>query len=508
MTAQLWVAALAGAAGSTLSGLRWGRVAQREHYLAGSATRFAWRWWAGSPANRAMWVLASVAVLLSGFQPAVEVATALVVAAGPLGLGIRGRTSKLAWTPRLRRLALTWGALQALLLAGSVLLGVEAGGGAVLLGVVVLGVPAVMDAACRLTSPLERRLLRPFVASAASRLASVGPVVVGITGSYGKTSTKGCVAHLVSSSRSVLASPASYNNLAGLARALNEGLAPGTEVFVAEMGTYGPGEIAELCSWVTPSVSVITAIGPVHLERMGSEEAILAAKAEILVDGAVAVLNVDDPRLAGLARSESGRGRRVWRCSALDPAADVWVGAGSGVLVRGDWLCGPPPPGAPPTNVACAVAVALELGAPREEVARLVPSLPVLANRLSRREGEAGFAILDDTYNSNPAGAAMAIDALAGSGGPAAARVVVTPGMVELGERQEAENEALARRASGVVTQMVVVGRTNRRALLAGAGSSDVVLAQTREEAVAWVREHLGPGDAVLYENDLPDHYP
>ena len=95
--------------------------------------------------------------------------------------------------------------------------------------------------------------------------------MVAITGSFGKTSTKGYVADLVGDSKTVVASPASFNNRAGLAWAVNEQLADATEVFVAEMGTYGRGEISELCSWIRPDIAVITAVGPVHLERFGSE---------------------------------------------------------------------------------------------------------------------------------------------------------------------------------------------------------------------------------------------
>src|SRR5207249_5358377 len=115
-----------------------------------------------------------------------------------------------------------------------------------------------------------------------------------VAGSYGKTGTKNAVAHLVAGSMQVVATPRSFNNRAGLARAVNEGLAPGTDVFVGEMGTYGPGEIAELVSWCPPDIAVITAIGPVHLERMRNEDVVLRAKAEILEPASVAVLNVDD----------------------------------------------------------------------------------------------------------------------------------------------------------------------------------------------------------------------
>lgn len=515
----MWVAALGGLVASGLGGLRWLRVAQREHYLPGALGRFAWRWWLGGAAGwrgRAPAAVAVASVVASAYLPAVGLVAAVVVALGPPGLGLRGRTSKLVWTPRLVRLATVWAVLALCALGGSALLGASLGGGAAALGVFVLGVPLVGDVACALSARVERRLVGPFVRSAAERLASVAPAVVGITGSYGKTGTKGYVAHLLGGSRTVLASPASFNNRTGLARALNEGLAPGTEVFVAEMGTYGPGEIAEMCSWVKPAVAVICAIGPVHLERMRTEEAILAAKAEILVGGAVAVLNVDDPRLRELAAGMEAQGRRVWRCSALDPGAEVYVGP-SGVAFRGAPI-GVAPAAAPPTNVACAVAVALELGVCAEEVGRRLPDLPVAPNRLTSRVAEGGFAILDDTYNSNPAGAAMALGALAERAHGAGRAVLVTPGMVELGAIQARENQALAALARTVVSDMVVVGRTNRRALLAGAagpgagsaGASgpQVVLVDTRDQAVEWVKSHLGPGDVVLYENDLPDHYP
>ena len=138
--------------------------------------------------------------------------------------------------------------------------------------------------------------------------------MVAITGSYGKTTTKGYVAHLVGGTLSVVPSPKSFNNQTGLAKAINENLVPGTDVFVAEMGTYGPGEIAEMCAWIRPDIAVITSIGPVHLERMGTEQRIAAAKSEILQDAGVMVLNVDSPWLAAIADREAGR--RARSCAA------------------------------------------------------------------------------------------------------------------------------------------------------------------------------------------------
>jgi UDP-N-acetylmuramoyl-tripeptide--D-alanyl-D-alanine ligase len=488
-------------AATAVSGLRWLRVAQREHYLPGSVSTFAWRWWSLGPNAILLlaWVLG--AGLTATGRPLPGLFGAAAVGVGPFGLSVRGRTSKLAWTRRLKTLAGVWAALHLLLLG----LGALIHQGTV---VAVLGAglaPVLVDAALWLTAPVERRLAEPWVDKAKARLNAVRPTVVAITGSYGKTSTKGHLAHLVGGTKQTVPTPRSFNNRAGLARAVNEALVPGTEVFIAEMGTYGPGEIAEMCEWCPPDVAVITAIGPVHLERMHTEEAIAAAKAEILTKARVAVLNVDSPHLAALAE-RTPNARTV---SAVDRRADVAVIDGV-VYVKGERLAGVDPALAP-TNVGCAVAAALELHVPPAVLAERLDGLQPAANRLTTTTAASGAAIIDDTYNSNPAGAAAALAALQRIGTEQGKRVLVTPGMVELGVKQYDANRDLAAEASrSAATHVVVVGHTNRRALLEGAsrGTAAVIAVETREDAVEWVKANLAGGDTVLYENDLPDHYP
>jgi UDP-N-acetylmuramoyl-tripeptide--D-alanyl-D-alanine ligase len=163
------------------------------------------------------------------------------------------------------------------------------------------------------------------------------------------------------------------------------------------------------------------------------------------------------------------------------------------------------------SNAACAVAVALELGLEPEALLPRLATLPVPPNRLQRYLAAGGYVVLDDTFNSNPLGARLALSRLEMEA-PAGRCVVVTPGMVELGASQREENAAFAEAAAAVVAHLVVVARTNREALSEGArrvpGGAEVVLVDRLDGAVAWVREHLGVGDAVLYENDLPDHFP
>ncbi len=547
-----------------VAGLRWLRVAQREHYFPGRVTLFAWRWWLCIPGNALLLAAAMGGLVLAGLFPLAGLVTAVAVALGPLGLGIKGRSAPLRWTRRLVTLAVV-SALEEVALGA---LAWSAGASIGLAGALaVVLVPVVVDGATALTAPLERRAGQRFVEQARAHLEKVNPVVVGVTGSYGKTTTKGYIAHLAGASLEVVASPASFNNRMGLARAVNEHLMPGTEVFVAEMGTYGPGEIAALCEWISPDIAVITAIGPVHLERFGSEEAIVQAKAEIGKKARVVVLNVDDERLRSLALRYEQEGTQVIRCGTCpgeeptsaptghsstlellgrqvsEPAPSAPTGSESTSELMGRpgpslvgaegqhldvsvWCKGTQSvvsangqvisineglPGAP-SNIACAVAVALELGVAPQEVAGRLASLPVAPHRLQVLTSSSGVIVLDDTYNSNPAGARAGLTQLARVAG--GKKAVVTPGMVELGHRQFQENAAFARMVAQVADWLVVVGRTNRSALLSGVKghdlprSAEVVVLADRHEAVEWVRANLVAGDAVLYENDLPDHFP
>ncbi|MEY2397930.1 MAG: UDP-N-acetylmuramoyl-tripeptide--D-alanyl-D-alanine ligase [Actinomycetota bacterium] len=453
---------------AVVDGLRWLRVAQREHYLSGSVTRFALRW---------RWVA--------------------------IGLGVRGRTSKLAWTRRLRVLAVV-----ALFIHVGIILAMSAFGlpwsGAALFALLL--VPVTVDAALLATAPVERRLGGRFVRRAAAKLRTVKPTVVAITGSYGKTSTKVVLAHLVSGTHSVAASPASFNNRAGLARAVNEGLPAGTDVFVAEMGTYGPGEIAELCSWCPPDIAVMTAIGPVHLERFKNEANIVKAKSEIFARARTLVVNFDDPWLVPVADATTGK--KIVRASATRSDVDAAVIAGD-VYVRGALVGHVDSLTTAPSNVACAIAAAVELGVSPEDIVRRLATAPGAAHRLEASTAPSGVCVLDDTFNSNPAGARRGLALLKSSGSPTGRKVLITPGMIELGPRQRAENESFAADAAAVVSVIGIVGETNEAALAAGAARTSAAIERfrTREEAVAWVRANLGPGDAVLYENDLPDHY-
>jgi UDP-N-acetylmuramoyl-tripeptide--D-alanyl-D-alanine ligase len=527
-----------------------------------------------------LWVaLAILGVALSPFKPLAGLATVIIAGMGPVGMGLKGRTSKLAWTRRLKSLALASFAAD-LAFSGLLALGAAAGGLAELaaagLGAALFAflAPFAVEAGGALVAPAQERSARSWIRKARFRLEHINPIVVGITGSFGKTTTKSYLASLLQGSLSVVASPASFNNRLGLARAVNENLADETQIFIAEMGTYGPGEIAAMCEWLHPRISVICAIGPVHLERMKSEERILQAKSEILLGAEWAVLNVDDWRLANLAdtiehdtieqRSIAPANadllpKRVVCCSGGGQGlgkADVVVLRSSPSELEVRWRVPQSVSGAStleraldeprrskshsPEDEFCsevvqapaeevdlslvdlslALGVVLALGIPMEQVLPRIATLRVPSHRLEEAVSPSGVVVLDDTYNANPLGARRALARLESSGSPGGRKVLVTPGMVELGPRQRQENADLGKEAVRVCTDLVVVGRTNRRWIIGGAeqelkslsaeriGSVNILAVDRRDQAVAWVRENLGSGDVVLYLNDLPDHFP
>ncbi|WP_298208031.1 Mur ligase family protein [Ferrimicrobium sp.] len=522
------VAAVIMGVAAQLPALKWARVGQREHYLPGRIGGFVALWLRASFVNQALLVVGLV-LLVGSFVRSLGTDAHLVIAAllvlcllaSPVGLGFRGRTSKLALTARMRRLLVTVAVIDIVWTLVGWLIGAPLGF-ALLSGYLV---PFVVELALTMTRPLEDRLLQRYVDDATERLLRIRPKVVGITGSFGKTTTKNYLATLLEGSVRAIASPASFNNRGGLARSINERLVPGTEVFIAEMGTFGPGEIAALCAWIPPQIAVLTALGPVHLERFGSEASILRAKLEITEQASVVIINVDYPRLALAAKALAGSAieRKIIKVSAVLLDADVTVKPNEeGELViylKGQKLAKIDAGDIAPTNLAAAIAAALECGVTPEAIGARLGLITSPANRLvTAIVPESGVEVIDDTYNSNPAGARRALVALDRRGGEMASKFVVTPGMVELGKRQYPENYALGKAVGHVADELIVVGKTNRAALVEGAAEvqadaqgchlKKVLTVKDRTAAIAYVKRATKPGDVVLYENDLPDHYP
>ena len=302
-------------------GARWLRVAQREHYVPGSVSTMAWLWVRRAPFTGPLAIVAVGAAVAAALSPYSWLQFAALVALVltallPWGLGVRGTSKKLAFTGRLTRLAVLWAMLH--LALGILTLFVIGPAGPAL--VLLLSAP-LTDLALAIMAPIEKAASQRFVVQAQKRLKQSGARVVAITGSYGKTSTKNYVAHLLSAAFTTVASPASFNNRLGLSRAVNDKLVPGTEIFVAEMGMAAPGQIAELCRQFPPAIAAITVVGEAHLQRMRTPEAIFAEKASITDFAPTVVIPIDDPRLAALAEQCRAAVRSWWS----RPAWSSWV---------------------------------------------------------------------------------------------------------------------------------------------------------------------------------------
>ena len=495
--------------------LKWLRVAQRVHYLPGEVGRIQRLWFERRPIGVLWWAGAVVIAIVSFQGPEqlglgalawLAVVAPLLMVPTPWRLPLKGTTSALQWTARAKRV---YGGIVAVQFLTGGLAVWLAGPAGVLIPLLLAA--NLTDLALGVLWQVERKLSRKFVIEARRKLKRVGPQVVAITGSYGKTSTKGYVAHILGKAHQTVASPASFNNMMGLSRTINEHLVIGTSVFVAEMGMNQEGRIRELCELFNPDIAAITVIGEAHMERLGSQEAIFRAKAEITEKAKTVVLPVDQPELVALIEKCRREGKTVITVSGQGNNADVIVDPDRGLVTYGP-DASPTPMTVPPfghgVNVAVALGIAYAVKVPQDEALARLADLPVAAHRAEVQKMPDGVWIIDDTYNSNPVGAARAIDDAAALAqerrGPL---VVVTPGMVELGPVQFQRNSELAQRVVAAQGALMAVGLTNRKALVTGSAGAAQLFA-TRADAVTAALHAAGANGVILYENDLPDHYP
>lgn len=390
-----------------------------------------------------------------------------------------------------------------------------------MLVIVSIWMPYLLMATDVVLQPVQAAINARYERRASQRLTTLSPTVVGVTGSYGKTSTKAVIAALIGRPEEVLATPASFNTPLGVIRTINEHLESRHRFLIVEMGARQEGDITELCALARPTVGVLTSIGSAHLESFGSQDAITRGKYEIVAElpaDGVAVMNTDDETVRKLA--DGTEHVPVVRCGLDEAGRPVVTATDVVVESRGTSftlvdrrthdsvrvktkLLGTHAL----QNLLLGAAVSLEVGRALADLRDPLEELEPVEHRLQLIEGAGGVTVIDDAYNSNPAGAAAAVEVLGSM--PGRRKVVVTPGMVELGPMQAQANEEFALQAGSVADTFIVVASVNRDALVRGAreGKADVVVVDSLAEATEALKTLLGPGDIVLFENDLPDQY-
>lgn len=425
----------------------------------------------------------------------------------------------IAYTMRVRRLIATRLVITAVALTLVHIYAVEY----TLVAMMLLSVDYWTVVAGAVISPVERAITRWYYNDAKRMLRAMPHLrIIGITGSFGKTSTKHFLYRLLSERYNVLMTPGNFNTTLGVVRTIREQLKPHHEVFIVEMGAKQRGDIKEICDLVSPEIGIVTSVGEMHLETFGSVESVARTKFELidaLPEGGFGIVNIDSEAAARYIADNAIKVRSyaVEAAEADYRAVDIQYGSAetrfgvakrdgldegyaTHILGRGNLL-----------NITAALAVAEYMGVSLESRRRAVRQIEQVEHRLSlRRDG--GITILDDAYNSNPTGARMALEVLS-QFETDGCRYVVTPGFVEMGAKQYDNNRAFGRDiALSRADRVYVVNEVNREAITSGlrdGGYSEdrVVVVASFAEAMADLQPRLRRGDVVLYENDLPDSF-
>ncbi|MBR2810326.1 MAG: UDP-N-acetylmuramoyl-tripeptide--D-alanyl-D-alanine ligase [Solobacterium sp.] len=370
-----------------------------------------------------------------------------------------------------------------------------------------------------ITEPIEASVRNWYKNQAKKILADMNSLIkIGITGSYGKTSTKNIMQAMISERYNSLMTPASYNTPMGITRTIREELKPIHQVFVCEMGADHVGDITELMEFVKPTIGVVTSIGPQHLNTFGSQENIIKEKMqeiELLPADGLGILNYDNDFIRqyrvknnvktvsyGIRHTEADY---VARDIVYTPTGSSFTVVNNGEEHRIETkLLGE----LNILNILSAIAAARYLQVDWRTIARAAKAMKQVEHRLELKKIN-GFRFIDDAFNANPAGSAMALEVLSMMPNT---RCIVTPGMIDLGEKQDEINRAFGAKMKDKADLVILVGVQQTKPIYEGLKESGfamdhVLVVDKVKEAFAYVYSHLTPQDTILLENDLPDAF-
>ncbi len=370
-----------------------------------------------------------------------------------------------------------------------------------------------------INEPVEALVRQYYLNDAKKILKHHKPmVIVGITGSFGKTSTKFALAALLEQKYNVCFTPASFNTPMGVVRTVREALKPEDDVFIVEMGAKNVGDIKEICDIVNPTVGIITSVGAQHLETFKTVENVAKTKFE----------------LADAVNKNGGKVYLNFNCELEKNASNGYDFVSYGcedtdaTIITGS--CGRQ--GSEFTlnykdcqislhtkllgfhnieNVCGAAALALDLGVSQRDIRFAVSKLNAVSHRLELKPFINGSLLIDDAYNANPSGSIEAVNVISSFDG--FRKIIVTPGLVELGDKEYDANRALGKAAAEKCDVLVFVGEKRSVPLVDGASSAEgfdkdsVHVVASFKEAMDLLRGLVDNKCVVLFENDLPDNY-
>jgi len=370
-----------------------------------------------------------------------------------------------------------------------------------------------------LTVPIEKAMKLWYINDAKKKLKAHSALkVIGITGSYGKTSTKFILTRILSEKFNVVCTPQSYNTPMGVVRTVREKLKPQTEIFVCEMGAKNKGDIKEICKIVHPDFGVITSVGAQHLDTFKSVENVFKTKFELAdsvkIKEGTTFVNFDSKEIADrisedefilYGRDENSHCKISDITSGRDGAKfnlefkDFSFSLSTKLLGQHNIL-----------NIAGAAAVALSLGVEPKDIQFAVASLKPTEHRLEMKNSINRSLLIDDAYNANPEGSIEAVNVLSSFEGMT--KVIITPGLIELGEKEYDANFNLGKAAAEKCDVIILVGKNRSKPLADGVKSTDfddknLYTASSFKEAMEIYGKFADNNTVVLLENDLPDNY-
>lgn len=366
--------------------------------------------------------------------------------------------------------------------------------------------------------PLENFFKKRFMNKAQAKLlANPSLIKIGITGSYGKTSSKNIINEVLSKKYYSLVTPASFNTPLGISITINDSLQPIHEIFVCEMGADKVGEITELFNFVKPTVGIVTSIGQAHLATFKTQENIINEKmqmVELMDENGFVVLNKDEKYIREY--NITSKAKQVWY--GIDNDADImakdiqYTQNGTIFVVNLD--------GEDVTfetkllgkhniyNILAAIAIGRHFNISVKDLVIAIKQINYIPNRLEVKK-QKDYTIIDNAFNSNPVSSKMSLDVLAMMPGQ---RIVITPGMIDLGQQQEYYNKEFGKYFKDRADVVILVGRKQTKPIYdgleeTGFNMKNVYVVNKIYDAYNMLNKVKDYGAFVLFENDLPDAF-
>lgn len=329
---------------------------------------------------------------------------------------------------------------------------------------------------------------------------------IAITGSYGKTSVKYYLDKLLRTKYSVCKTPESFNTAMGATLTIKNDLRSYDEIFICEMGARRVGDIKEICEFVNPNSGIITDVGPMHLDTFKTIDNVLKCKTELIdyVDK-ILLVNGDNELLKSKCKTALRYGKnldndyryaniKIENAETSFDFIDKNETTHFTTKLLGEYNI---------KNLTAAIAFAKILGIENDKLIDIVKTIEAVDHRLKLIKLDKESYIIDDAYNSNPSGARNAVDVLSGFNDYK--KIIITPGMVELGDKQFIENESFANYLNGKVDYALFTSKANREAL--AKGYKDSLTFDSVNEAIFYARNNINGKKVILLENDLSDNY-